>query len=65
LLIEVLKGGILAIGERIVERFIDGVIGIALGAVDLRDGMTSCASDPCLRRRVIHIVEIRIIEGAA
>ena len=65
LLVEILEHPIRAVGERVVDRLVDGVVGIAHRAVDVRDGVAGRAGDARLRRRMIHVVEVRIIKRAA
>ena len=54
-------------GEGVVHRFFDGVVAVAdgalVGAFQVRDGVTRHAGDARLRGRVVHHVEIGIIEG--
>ena len=65
LLVEVLQEAVCAVGERIVGRLVDGVVRIAARAVDVRDGMARRAGDAGLRRGIMHVVEVRIVERAA
>ena len=54
-------------GEGVMHRFLDGVVAVAdgalVGAFQVRDGVTSHAGDARLRGRVVHHVEVGIIEG--
>jgi hypothetical protein len=56
------RGG--ASGERVDGRLCDRVVGIAAGAVHVRDRMTNDAGDPRLARRRLHVIVIRVIELA-
>ena len=64
LLIDELQNTIRAKSERIMNWLLDGVVGITNGAIDVRDGMTRCASDACLRRGMIFQIEVGIVERA-
>ena len=48
LLIDVLQQAIRAVGERIMDWFVNGIIRIAFGAVDVRDRVAGRAGDPRL-----------------
>src|SRR5882724_7533839 len=65
LLIDVLQQAIRAIGERVMDRLVNGVIRIAFGAVDVGDGMTGGTGNAGLRSRMIYVVKFRIVERAA
>ena len=65
LLVDVLQEAVRAVSEWIVDRLINRVVGIALGAVDVRDGMARRAGDARLGRGMIHIVEVWIVKRAA
>ena len=56
---------LLAGSEWIVDRRVDLVVAVAAHAVDVRDAVADRAGDPGLRRRVVHVVEVRIVEAAA
>ena len=45
LLVEVLEKAVGAVGKRIMNRFVNRVVGVALGAVDVRDGVAGRAGD--------------------
>ncbi len=61
LLVDVLEKAVAAEGERVVNRFINRIVRVSAGAVDVGDGVTSCASDAGLRRRVVDVVVVRIV----
>ena len=65
LLIDVLEQAIGAVGEWIMNRLIDGVIGVAFRGINVSDRVTCGASNTRLRRGVIDIIKIRIIKCAA
>ena len=65
LLVEVLEKTVGAIGKRIVDRLVNRVVGVAPGAVDVRDGMARRAGDAGLRRGVIYVIIIGIVKRAA
>ena len=65
LVVHVLQHAIGAVGERIVNRFIDRVIGVAHGGIHMRDGMAGCASDARFRRGMMIHIEVGIIKRAA
>ena len=48
--------------ERVVDGLLQRVGGIALGAVDMRDGMTNSTGNSSMSRRVFPNVELRIIK---
>ena len=54
-------------GEGVVDRLFDGVVAVAdgtlLGALEVRDGVAGDAGNARLRGRVVHHVEVGIIEG--
>ncbi|GBF30143.1 hypothetical protein MnTg04_00079 [bacterium MnTg04] len=56
---------LVAIGERVMDGFLDRVIRVSPGAVDMGDGMTTGAGNPRLRRGMIHVVEVRVVERTA
>ena len=45
LLIDVLQQAVRAVGERVMDRLVNGIIGIAFGAVNVRDRVASRAGD--------------------
>ena len=65
LIVRPLQQCIVAVRERIVLGFLDGEVGVPLRAVDVRDRVAARAGDARLRSRVVHIVELRIVEGSA
>src|SRR6266481_2497362 len=65
LLIDVLQQAIRAVGERVMDRLVDGIIRIAFGAVDVSDGVAGGTGDAGLRGRMIYVVKFRIVECAA
>ena len=63
--VDVLEDAVGAVSERIMNRLVNRVVRIAPSAVDVRDRMAGRASDARLRRRIMHIIEMRIIKSAA
>ena len=47
------------------DGFFDGIVCIALSAVDIRNGMAHCTSDTRLRGGMFEHVKFRIVEGSA
>src|SRR5579884_220867 len=64
LIAEPAEQSVITIGERIGQRLLDGVGGVALGAVDVRDGMAGNAGDASVGSRIVFVVEVGIIEFA-
>ena len=60
-----LQQRVVAVGERIVERLFDSVVGVAAGAVDVRHRMAHGAGDARVGGGVVLIVEVGIVEGPA
>ena len=54
----------LAGGERVVLGLLDRVVGVAPGAVDLRDRVADGAGDPGLAALRVHVVVVRVVELA-
>ncbi len=65
LLVDVLQHAIRAVGEGVMDRFVDRVIGVAFGAVDVGDRVARRAGDAGLRSWMIYVVKIGIVERAA
>ncbi len=65
LLVDVLEKAVGAVGEGIMDRLVDGVIGISDGAVNVGDGVTGGAGDARLSGGVIDVIKLRVIESAA
>ena len=65
LIVDPLQNRIVALRERIVNRFFDRVVCVPDVAVDVRNGMANCAGDPGLCGGMIQHVELRIVEGSA
>lgn|SRR6266850_1781702 len=65
LLIDELKEAIGAESEWIMNRLVNGVIGVAAGAVDVVDGMAGGAGNSRLGSGMFFQLEIRIIKSAA
>ena len=65
LIIDPLQKPVLTVGERIMQRFFNGVIAVAFRAVDVSDGMTRSASDSRICSGVFHVVEFWIVESTA
>ena len=49
--------------ERVVNRLLDGEVGVAARAVDVGDRVTTRTRDPCLTRGVVLIIELGIVES--
>ena len=58
------KSRVVAGGERVVLRLLDGVVGVAPGAVDVRDRVADGAGDAGLARSGVHVVVVRVVELA-
>src|SRR5436190_13792321 len=65
LLIDVLEQAIGAVGKRIMNWFINCVVAVAFGAVDMGDRVASSARYSSLRSGMVDIVESGIIKGPA
>src|SRR5690349_9288840 len=65
LLIDVLQQTIGAVGERVVDRLVNGIVCIASGGVDVRDRVAGGAGDAGLGGRMIDVIKLGVIEGAA
>src|SRR6266705_3247094 len=55
---------VVALSKRVMDRLLDYVIPIPFGAVDAGDRVTRSTSNPRLAGRMIHVIEVRIVEGA-
>ena len=62
--VDPLEDGVLAGGERVVLGLLDRVVGVAAGAVDVRDRVADRAGDPRLAGRVVDVVVVRVVELA-
>ena len=65
LVVDELQHGVGAVGEGILLRLLDRVVGVASHAVDVGDRMAGGASDAGLRGGIIHVVELGIVESPA
>src|ERR1041385_8462693 len=65
LLIEVLEDGICAVGKRVMDWFIDGVIRVAFGAVDMGDRVARGAGNAGLGGGMVYVINIRVVKSSA
>ena len=63
--IDELQHSAAALGERVVDRFLDCVIGVASGGVHMRDRMANGTGDACMRCPVVAHVQVGIIKCSA
>ena len=63
-LVDLLQNRILAERERILDGFFDHIIRIAASTIDVSDRVAGGTRNTRLRRRVVHIVVVRIIKRA-
>src|SRR5262249_13870885 len=64
LIIDPLQDGILTVCERIVQRFLDGVVGIAGRAIDVRNRMTDRTSNAGVGGGMVGLVKVFVVELA-
>ena len=65
LIVYPLQRDVVTEGERILLRFFNREIGVTARAVDMRDRMANGAGDPRLGCRMLHVIELRIVESIA
>src|SRR5205823_998073 len=65
LLIDVLQDAVGAVGERIMDRLVDRVVGISDGAVDVRDGVARGAGNAGLGGRMFYVIVIGVVKSPA
>ena len=65
LLVEILQQAVGAVGERVMDRFVDGVVPVSLRAVHMGDRVARGTRNPHTRRRMVHIVELRVVKRPA
>ena len=65
LVVDPLEERVVTLGEGVVDRLVDRVVGIPLRAVDMRDRVADGASDAGVGRRVVDVVVVFVVEGAA
>ena len=65
LMVDPLEHVVVAGSEGIVQRFVDRVVGVAAGAVDVGDRVAGGAGDAGVGGGMVHVVVVGIVEGAA
>ena len=65
LMVDPLEHVVVALGEGIVQRLVDRVVGVAAGAVDVGDRVAGGAGDAGMGGGMVHVVVVGIVEGAA
>ena len=65
LVVDPLQHRVVAVRERVMQRFLDGVVGVAPVAVDVRDRVADGAGDTRVSGGVVDVVVVLLIEGPA
>ena len=65
LVVDVLQNGILAGGEGIMHGLFDHIVGVAFGAVDVRDGVADGAGDAGVSGGIVYQIVFWVVELAA
>ena len=65
LVVDPLQERVVTLGKGVVDRLVDRVVGIPLRAVDVRDRVADGASDAGVGRRVVDVVIVFVVKGAA
>ena len=63
--VDLLEQAVLAVSERVVLWFFDHIVAIAPVRLDFSDRMTDRAGNTRLACRVVYVVVVRVVEGAA